>query len=445
MVDLTSWVFPVLPKLIYFSLFFSFGLCGPFFPLLLKGLVPEPLVGVTLGLMQLIWVFFPPLWSMLVDYTRRPRLFLGFLVVFPLGLRAFGIHWLNPDMNPIWAVSVFVVGELFFCGAIPICDDLVTRHLAELNSAQSFGKQRLWGAVGWGLAAPVSSLIFGISPSIHLSWSLFAAWISSFSVIAVLFFVSRPPPGPPKHVVSIREALKSTKLRWQQVCFFLVVIPAGFSSGTISTWLSPYLKVLAPAPEVYLRMVGLAVLVMIVSEVPFMYFSDRIQARIGTFSCLLIGMVCYALRCLGYSLLPEGNGAWFVLLIEPAHGITFGVFYSASITYVARAIAKEGSTATWQGVYSACFSLGKAAGSIGGGYLYGAGGGAFLYRVAFLITLGATLLFAGVVFTDRGFVASPSETLVVGKELEMVEAAFSADEDDDDKFLIDRHEESNWE
>ena len=54
---------------------------------------------------------------------------------------------------------------------------------------------------------------------------------------------------------------------------------------------------------------------MICSEVPFMYYSDRVQTRIGTFSCIFLGMVCYSIRLGAYSLLPKGHFSWLVLLI----------------------------------------------------------------------------------------------------------------------------------
>ena len=158
---------------------------------------------------------------------------------------------------------------------------------------------------------------------------------------------------------------------------------------------------------------------------------------------MFLGMVCYTIRVCCYSILPGGSLAWLVLLIEPLHGITFGVFYSASVTYISRVISREGTSATWQGVFSGIFSLGKAGGSIGGGYLYTIGGGVLLYRCSFAVSLAGTLLFAGVVFTDRGHFKENEGTIL--KELSLVEDAFSADEDEDDKFAIDRDASHLWE
>lgn len=65
-----------------------------------------------------------------------------------------------------------------------------------------------------------------------------------------------------------------------------------------------------------------------------------------------------------------------------------------------------------------------------------------MYRIAFVITTIFTLLFLIVLVNDRGYF-KVSETEVL-KELSLVENAFSADEDEDDKFLIDRDDQDLW-
>ena len=250
---------PVLPKAVYFSFFFAFGLSGPFFPLIMSGLISEPLVGWLLGMMQIASIFFPPLWGFLSDLTQRPRLLLSSLVVLSFALRAFGTFWLTPELTPVFCMAVFVIADIFFCGIVPILDSFVNRILADSGESSSFGAQRIWGAIGWGLAGPFSGLVFGSHSSIKLGWTLFASFFAGFILVAVLYFVGRPPPGPSKPRISFREAFRTTKLSWTQIGFFLIVIPAGFASASISTWISVYLKVLSPEPESYLRMIGLMV------------------------------------------------------------------------------------------------------------------------------------------------------------------------------------------
>ncbi len=177
---------------------------------------------------------------------------------------------------------------------------------------------------------------------------------------------------------------------------------------------------------------------MIVSEIPLLYYSHRIVTKIGTFSCVLMGLIAYCIRMVWYQALGDVFNPWLVLVIEPAHGITFGIFYSACVSYVAKAVSNEQTRSTWQGVFTALLSVGKGAGSIGGGYLFASGGGRLLFRVGALIMLVASLLFAVVVATDRGFFDEAAQEVkekgeLLGQELEDV---FSADEEEDEKFHI---------
>jgi len=120
-----------------------------------------------------------------------------------------------------------------------------------------------------------------------------------------------------------------------------------------------------------------------------MFFADKIQARIGTFSCVLLGLCAYAARCLFYQGLHSMPSPWLVkkrkrlivpfsssrqsrlifkvLLIEPMHGITFGIFYAACVTYVSRGIATERTQATFQGIFFGLMSCGRSVGAILGG------------------------------------------------------------------------------
>ena len=81
-------------------------------------------------------------------------------------------------------------------------------------------------------------------------------------------------------------------------------------------------------------------------------------------------------------------------------------------------------------------SLGRAVGAVGGGFLFSLGGGTLLFRVGAIIMCCVSILFAGVVFTDRGFIEKEKEVNQEDAqklELELIDV-FSADEEDEDLF-----------
>ncbi len=428
---------PVLPKALYFCFFGMWSLSAPFTAVFLATLVPKSFVGWTLGLMHVAALVFAPLWGFLADSLDRPRLVLVLLMLVGLGVRWGGTFFLSSDASPFVASGVFVGSELVFCGSTPVLDALVCKML---RPGEEFGHQRLFGAISWGVAAPLAGLLY---ERIALRWGLLMTLVGSLSVTACMVVsalssrregavaaaaISHEPRVP------VLEALKAARLRWQQWAFFAAALFAGFSNSSIGTFLFLHLQDLSGSST----LMGLAVLLMIVSEIPFMYYSQAIVARIGTFSCVLLGLAAHCLRCLGYQWLGAGLSLWFVLAIEPLHGVTFGVFYSACVSYIATVVSSERTRSTWQGVFSALFSAGKAAGAIGGGYLFQLGGGKLLFRVAALVLGCATMGFVAVVATDRGFAPKAQAELLGGEKLQQeLEDVFSADEEEDDAFRID--------
>jgi len=135
-----------------------------------------------------------------------------------------------------------------------------------LRPDQPFGHQRLFGAyvkvfgvlvefvrsvfvrfrISWGIAAPAAGLFFdrvGWSLEVSLLFTL----VGSIGVVVCLFFAA---PSPAKvgadasktARVPFMVAMRETKLRWQQICFLVVMIFAGFASSSIGIFLFLLLK-----------------------------------------------------------------------------------------------------------------------------------------------------------------------------------------------------------
>jgi predicted MFS family arabinose efflux permease len=128
-----------------------------------------------------------------------------------------------------------------------------------------------------------------------------------------------------------------------------------------------------------------------ISELPVMFFGDRLLRRFGARGTLCLAMAVISLRLLLYSVtaLPE-----IVLLIQLLHGLTFPAIYLAGVSYADQS-APPGVKASAQGMFgSALMGFGAAAGGFFGGLLLQGLGAAGMYRIIGLIVLGALLLFA---------------------------------------------------
>jgi len=76
---------------------------------------------------------------------------------------------------------------------------------------------------------------------------------------------------------------------------------------------------------------GWTVLVTVIFEVPIFHYAGTLERRIGYIKMLMISMLSYSTRVIGYTLVPE---AWMILLLEPLHGVTYALGKTASISFV---------------------------------------------------------------------------------------------------------------
>ena len=117
----------------------------------------------------------------------------------------------------------------------------------------------------------------------------------------------------------------------------------------------------------------------------------------GTSGMLALSMVTYCVRMLWYA----GMGAlktspWAVLPAEVLHGITFACLWIAA-TQWARATAPAGRETSAQGLVEGVhWGMGQGLGCLGGGAIYGKGGGVLLWLVsAGLALIGLILSICG--------------------------------------------------
>ena len=129
---------------------------------------------------------------------------------------------------------------------------------------------------------------------------------------------------------------------------------------------------------------GLTITVMVIGEVPVFAASNFLLKKIGILGMLLISHVAYAVRVFGYTMLPEHNEhySYFILLLEPLHGLTYAGMWLASIEYGARMVPTH-LQGTMQGLLNGIYiGLADSIGSVVGGYIYHSFGPIWMYRAS---------------------------------------------------------------
>ncbi len=339
------------PKAYYFLYFGGMSFLAPFLVLYYReaGLTGAQ-IGLLSGLSPIVTWLAAPLWGALADARGRHRellmaALLGAIVTALLLARTTTLI----GLIPIVAAYAFFVAPI-----IPLVDNSVMRMLGARTDL--YGRQRLWGAAGWGLMGAVAGVVverYGLT----VSFAGYALVMAIVLLAAARLEVAGGPLGQP-FWLGLRTLAGNRPL----VVFLVTVLAAGMGSNLVHSYLFLYLKDLG-APE---TLMGLTLTVATLSELPIFFFSSWLLRRMGARWLLLVSLATLAVRLALFSYIPS---AWMVVPLQLLHGLTFSAMWVAGVSY-ANKVAPAGLGATAQGLFSGVsMGLGGAAGALLGGLL----------------------------------------------------------------------------
>jgi MFS transporter, PPP family, 3-phenylpropionic acid transporter len=341
----------IFPSIYYFLFFGALSVLFPYLAVFYQG---QGLTGSQVGLLAaispLISFFSAPLWTGTADATHRHKLITiisitGIVIVtfiFP-SVASFG--------GLLLMVSLFA---FFFAPTGSLVDSAVLTLLGERK--ERYGRVRLWGTLGYGLMAPFAGYLIGRA---GLKW---AFWGYAILLLGGILVVTQIPFRQNASSGSFRGGLRLLFANRRWMLFLGMVFTSGIGMATINTYLFVYMQSLGASKT----LMGLALTVSTLSEIPVMFFSDRLLRRFGARSMLVIAIMTIGLRLICYSLTRQ---PWVVLVIQLCHGLTFAIIYTAGVQYAGQ-VAPPGLTATTQGMFSGMYmGFGSAAGGLLGGIL----------------------------------------------------------------------------
>jgi len=363
-------------KVFYFLFYAAWAALLPYLPLYYKSLgFSGSQIGLLTSISPLMTLLGGLFWSGLADATRQHKQILsGACLATMISVLA-----LSQALS-LGLLLLFVLAYAFFNSPImPLLDNSVLTLLGEQRG--NYGKQRLWGAVGWGLAGPVVGWMTG---QYGLMWSfIIYLLLMGFALIVT--------QGIPIHIGELSLPFwKGVRILFSDRRWFLflgVIFLSGMGTSMVSNFLFLYMEQTVNASR---AVMGLALTMATVSEVPILFYSGWMLKKWGARGVLTISLAAYFVRAFGYSI---ANTSWQVLLLQLLHGLTFSAMWTAGVSYV-RELAPDGLGATAQGVFSSmAMGLSGICGALVGGMLFDHFGGAGMYQLSGLAVLAGLLLF----------------------------------------------------
>lgn len=347
-----------------YALYFSSLACvHPFLALILKqhGLTPGQ-VGAALLIKPLSGIAGGTLLCGFADQHQCHRVVLSLSVAVSAACIQ-GLWWVPGGLGLAWVLALFFGIGFFSAPVSSIVDSLCSHCIEESSCQETYGQQRLWGAVGWGLFALVASGVFygldgparlaRLAQEYPLIFARFqpgltdladSSWWPAFVLHALLtlgtvvvcdrlaanvMFRERGVGGGNRELaveLPFREKLAALQSEGASVgTFLLLCVVFGLQTGCIEGWLFVVLSsAMRHATE---TLYGLSLSVTCIAE--SLVFAKSTEIRewiergVGVVNACFMA---FAMRLGAYTLGAWlGANAWCVLLIEPLHGLTFAL------------------------------------------------------------------------------------------------------------------------
>lgn len=344
-------------------------------------------IGFIISVARALTTLVVPFWNALADRTKRARTIQ--LVSLLASLSPFLALRLPAGHGPagrgllargatFWAFTVISApsGSMMDALAREACG----------QDADRWGKARIYGAVGWGLM----HLVLG---PLYDSAGFDAMFVAFVALAAVLLLATRlgtpeacSAASAPVNVLSVLGILRRNPIFFANI----TVLGCGFSM------VEGMLFILLREMKASTLLCGFSVVVTVIFELPIFAHAKPLLMRLGNRNMILLGQAAWVVRALFYWRMSV---AWSVLLIEPLHGITFALVWTAAIDHVAQpGVCGEGLEASAQGLLSSCFmGVGPIVGLLLGGVLFDKVGGHVAYSI-----FAVCVCFSGFVYWHYG-------------------------------------------
>ncbi|XP_034235432.1 major facilitator superfamily domain-containing protein 6 [Thrips palmi] len=294
----------------------------------------------------------------------------------------------HEDPNHLYSTATFwsfvllmSLGSIGYNVANSISDAICFDVLGD-GGEMGYGKQRVFGAIGFGLSALLAGYVIDLySPDAAMKNYAPAFLLTlAFGLIDIFTCTRLKLPKLPKSESIIGDV--ASLLKHRHIVVFLVFATfAGICDSFIIYFMFWYLEDLAQTSGAMAHVKLIEGLVIAAEtlggEVIFFSYAGKIIEKIGYEHCLSLSFVFYALRL---GLISLATNPWWLLPTELfLQGPSFALCYTTIVAY-ASAVAPPGTSATMQGLVAGMDDgFGYAVGSLAGGALYRWFGGSWSF------------------------------------------------------------------
>jgi MFS transporter, PPP family, 3-phenylpropionic acid transporter len=318
----------------YLFVFFGFGSLFPLLSVYLSEV--EKLngyqIGIILSIGPVIMIFFQPFWGMISDMKNLHNRFLTLTTVIT-GISALGYLVFDSVFS---FILVAVILAIFQSAIIPLSDSISLKYTSK--AGVNYGNVRLFGSLGFGIAVFVMGKLSEWNPQV-----IFYAFFLTLLIAAILSLkMPKEAAGKPSHLLSGMKDL----IKMKRFLVFLAVTFLIFGPNLANNY---YFSLFVEDRGGTYTGIGIAFLIAVLSEIPFMRAAGGWISKLGLLQVALIASLVSLIRWIFYFTEPSLTLIYFSAVIQ---GFSLGLFIPAGLQYI-REITPSQMTATAVTFYSA--------------------------------------------------------------------------------------------
>ena len=297
---------------IYFFFYYGLGAILPLFALYLESIgLTGTQIGSITALGSLIGIFSGPIFAYTSDRFKAHKpilicLFIGVMITTFLLTQVTSYRLL---------LIILTFYYLFLQPLNPLLDGIT------LHASLPFGKIRLWGSVGFAIAAFITSMIAARTSLVIAFYILIITLLISLAFILTTSMTITDDEG-----VNLRQLL--TLLTNKK---FLIFVTYGMLLSSTIGGMNNYFGLYFKSIGGNISLVGLAFLLFALSEVPFMQILGKYLLRHGPYKMLILAPILGILRWGFYSF---GPSPLLILLTFPLQGLFYAPILLGSAEYI---------------------------------------------------------------------------------------------------------------
>lgn len=339
-------------------------------------------IGLAMSAISIVSIAAQPFWGYYSDKKKTVR---KVLIVSLLTSGAAAL--LFPMLyNSMTAVLIICVVISFTENSMPTMIDSWTINSMRRKPGLDYGLTRGMGSLGYAITAVIFGVLlekYGYNLMFYAHMGLLVIAVGfCFLVDDIGTFNQEEDSKPVKLNHRKHDAQKSGMFIFFLLSSTLVI--TGFRAGFT------FFPLLLGQKGGGSGELGLSLFIMCVSEVPVLFFSQRLLRRFRDTSLIITSMIFFIIRILLHSVVPSILG---LVLIQAMQAVSFALFLPASIQYVNR-IAPEGFSSTYLTIATSCYmGVGSILGSVLGGIVIDRLGMSELYILSGLSAFIGTIIF----------------------------------------------------